>query len=187
MSNQSNNSGNRNFQRNRRSREPEHKINDFILHSRVRITGEGIESKVCDLQEAKDIASELGLDLVEINSTGIPPVCKIVNYQKFLYEKKKKEKEVRNANKSTTKEVKLGPQISDNDLDHKIKSSIKFLKEGNKVRAYVQFKARQIAFKEQGEIVLLKFIQALQDVGKPEFLPKMEGRSMFVIISPKAH
>lgn len=167
-------------------KEPLFRINDFIKAETVRIVGDDIESRVVSLREALDIADSLNLDLVEINSTSSPIVCRICDYSKFLYEKKKKDKEKRLSNKHTLKEIKLGAHIQEHDIAFKLKNTRKFLEEGDKVKAYIQFRGREIMYKEQGEIILLKFIESLQDVGKPESLPKLEGRSMFVIITPKA-
>ena len=178
-------SQNFNFQRKRPSKEPLFRINNLIQADRVRITGDNIESKIVSLKEALSISQELGLDLVEINSSSSPVVCRICDYSKFLYEKKKKDKEKKNANKHSLKEIKLGAHIQEHDVAFKLKNTRKFLEHGNKVKAYIQFKGREIVYKEQGEIILLKFIEALSDVGKPESLPKLEGKNMFVIITPK--
>lgn len=167
-------------------KEPLFRINDFIKAETVRIVGDDIESRVVSTREALDLADSLNLDLVEINSTSNPIVCRICDYSKFLYEKKKKDKEKRLSNKHTLKEIKLGAHIQEHDIAFKLKNTRKFLEEGDKVKAYIQFRGREIMYKEQGEIILLKFIESLQDVGKPESLPKLEGRSMFVIITPKA-
>jgi len=175
-----------NFPRkNRFSREPLFKINNLIKAETVRITGENIESKIINLQEAIAISESLGLDLVEINGESNPVICKICDYSKFLYEKKKKDKEKKNANKHSLKEMKLGAHINQHDIDFKLKNSRKFLENGDKIKAYIQFRGREIIYKEQGELVLLRFIESLSDIGKPENFPKLEGKSMFVIISPK--
>lgn len=175
-----------NFPRkNKFSKEPLFRINNFIRADKVRIIGDNIESKIISLQEAISLAQELELDLVEINSSSNPIICKICDYSKFLYEKKKKDKEKKNANKHTLKEIKLGAHIQQHDVDFKLKNTRKFLEHGDKVKAYIQFKGREIIYKEQGEIILLKFIESLSDIGKPESLPKLEGKNMFVIISPK--
>jgi translation initiation factor IF-3 len=169
----------------RPNKEPLFKINRFITADTVRITGDNIESKIVSLREALNISEELGLDLVEINGKSNPIVCKICDYSKFLYEKKKKDKEKKNANKHSLKEIKLGANIQEHDVAFKLKNSRKFLENGDKIKAYIQFRGREIVYKEQGELVLLKFIEALNDVGKPESLPKLEGKNMFVIITPK--
>lgn len=177
-----------NFQRKGRfgPKEPQHRINNLIRADSVRIIGDDIESRVVSLSQALEIAESLGLDLVEINSSSNPIICKVCDYSKFLYEKKKKDKEKRLSNKHSLKEVKLGAHIQEHDIAFKLKQSRKFLEDGDKVKAYIQFRGREIMYKEQGEIILLKFIESLSDVGKPEALPKLEGRSMFVIISPKS-
>lgn len=167
-------------------KEPLFRINEFIKSDVVRVVGDDIESKVMGLRDALDLADSLNLDLVEINSTSNPIICRICDYSKFLYEKKKKDKEKRLSNKHTLKEVKLGAHIQEHDIAFKLKNTRKFLEEGDKVKAYIQFRGREIMYKEQGEIILLKFLESLQDIGKPESLPKLEGRSMFVIITPKA-
>lgn len=170
-----------------RGRKPDHgfKINENIKASQVRVVGDNIISEVCSINEAIKMANELNLDLVEISPDASPPVCKIVDFQKFLYEKKKKEKDSKNSNKATLKEIKLGPNIGDHDMTFKVKNSIEFIQKGHKVKAFLKFKGREMTHKSKGEIVLLKFITALEDYGKPEFLPKMEGTSMYVIITPK--
>ena len=172
----------------RRKDDHGYKINNNIRAQEVRVTGENIESAVCSLQEALAIAINAGLDLVEISATANPPVVKVIDFQKFIYEKKKKEKELKQSNKSnTTKEIKLGHNIGDHDVEFKTKNSIEFLKKGHKISIYIQFRGREIAHKERGEIVMLKFIQSLEEFGKPESLPKLEGKNMYAIIAPKKH
>jgi len=163
----------------------EHRINNLITHPEVRITGDGIETKICSLSEAIALSEAIGLDLVEINSTTNPPICKIVDYGKFLYEKKKKEKENSSGNKTTLKEIRLGPNTQDNDLVYRSKQAIDFLKEGHKVKISMKFRGREMAFKSKGEIIILKFLQTIEEVGKPEYMPKMEGNNMFVTVTPK--
>jgi translation initiation factor IF-3 len=132
------------------------------------------------------MAIEQDLDLVEISPNAVPPVCKIVDYNKFIYEQKKKMKEIKsNAKQTVIKEIRFGPNTSDHDFQFKLKHAIGFLEGGEKVRAYVHFKGRAIVYKEQGEILLLKFAQALEDVGKVEQLPKLEGKRMFLTVAPK--
>lgn len=127
----------------------------------------------------------MGLDLVEIAPNVDPPVCKVVEYQKFLYEKKKKEKELKaKTAKSVLKEIRFGPNTDDHDFNFKVKHAVKFLEDGAKVKAFVHFKGRSIAYKEQGEIILLKFAQALEEYGKVEMLPKLEGNRMFLHMVP---
>lgn len=132
------------------------------------------------------MAKNLEMDLVEISPNVNPPVCKIMNYQKFLYEQKKKQKEMKAKNaKIVVKEIRLGPQTDDHDFNFKLKHAIRFLEEGNKVKVEVFFRGRTIVFKEQGETQLLKFAEALLEYGKPEMLPKLEGKKMMMIIAPK--
>jgi translation initiation factor IF-3 len=151
----------------------------------VRLVGENIEADVYPLEVARRMAKERELDLVEIVPTADPPVCRIVDYQKFLYEKKKKEKEVKaKTAKSVMKEIRFGPNTDEHDFNFKVKHAIKFLEEGAKVKAYVHFKGRTIAYKEKGEIILLKFAQELEEYGKVEMLPKLEGNRMFLHLAP---
>lgn len=132
------------------------------------------------------MARSQGLDLVEISPTADPPVCKIVDYSKFKYEQKKKQKEIKaKAQKTVVKEIRFGPNTDDHDFNFKLNHAIKFLKEGSKVKAYVHFVGRTIVFKERGEILLLKFAQALEEFGKVELLPKLEGKRMSIILAPK--
>jgi translation initiation factor IF-3 len=132
------------------------------------------------------MADELGLDLVEISPNADPPVCKIVDYQKFLYQQKKKQKEIKaKSTKIIVKEVRFGPQTDEHDYNFKLKHSIKFLQDGAKVKAFVFFKGRSILYKEQGEILLLKLAQDLEEYGKIEQMPKLEGKRMIMFISPK--
>jgi translation initiation factor IF-3 len=133
------------------------------------------------------LAQENGLDLVEISPSAAPPVCKVIDYAKFKYEQKKKQKEIKsNAAKTVVKEIRFGPNTDDHDFDFKLKHAINFLKDGAKVKAYVHFVGRTIVFKERGEMLLLKFAQALEDYGQVEQLPKMEGKRMNIFVSPKA-
>src|SRR5215216_4418390 len=167
-------------------KEPEHRINNFIRVPQVRLVGDNVEVGVYPTQEALKMAQAQQLDLVEISPNADPPVCKIIDYNKFLYDKKKKEKEMKAKSKaSEVKEIRFTPGTDDHDFDFKAKHAEKFLKDGNKVKAYVQFKGRAIQFKERGELVLLKFAERLADVGLPEGLPKLEGKRMLMIISPK--
>ncbi len=132
------------------------------------------------------MADSLNLDLVEISPTANPPVCKIIDYQKFLYEQKKKQKEMKAKNvKIVVKEIRLGPQTDEHDFNFKLKHAIRFLQEGNKVKVEVFFRGRTIIYKDQGETQLLKFAEALLEYGKPEMLPKLEGKKMMMIIAPK--
>ena len=169
-----------------RQQEPEHRINERIRVPQVRLVGDNIEVGIYSTQEALKIAESLELDLVEISPQADPPVCKAIDYKKFLYEKKKKEKEMKaNAKQSEVKEVRFTPGTDDHDFDFKAKHAEGFLKDGNKVKAYVQFKGRAIMFKERGELVLLKFAERLAEVGTPETLPKLEGKRMFLMLTPK--
>ena len=172
--------------RGRRSLEPEHRINAKVIAPEVRLVGENVEQGVYSREEALRLSQELELDLVEISGNAVPPVCRIVDYKKFLYEQKKKQKEMKAKQVNVTvKEIRFGPNTDDHDFSFKLKHAQEFLKEGSKVRAYVFFKGRSIVFKERGEILLLKFIQELADMGVPELLPKLEGKKMFVVIAPK--
>jgi translation initiation factor IF-3 len=159
----------------------------MIRVPQVRLVGDNVEVGVYPTQEALKMAQEQQLDLVEISPTADPPVCKIIDYNKFLYEKKKKEKEQKAKSKtSEVKEIRFTPNTDDHDFDFKAKHAEKFLKEGNKVKAYVQFKGRAIQFKERGELLLLKFAERLNDAGVLEGMPKMEGKRMLAIWAPKS-
>lgn len=150
------------------------------------MVGENIEVGVYSIAEALVMAKDEGLDLVEISPKAEPPVCKIIDYSKFKYEQKKKQKEIKaKAQKTVIKEIRFGPNTDDHDFNFKLKHAINFLKEGAKVRAYVHFYGRTIVFKERGEILLLKFAQALEEYGKVEQLPKLERKRMYVIMAPK--
>jgi translation initiation factor IF-3 len=148
--------------------------------------GENIEPKVMDIRDALDLADEMELDLVEISPNAEPPVCKIVDYQKFLYQQKKKQKEIKaNAAKIVVKEIRFGPNTDDHDYNFKLKHAINFLEEGAKVRAYVFFKGRSILFKDQGEKLLARFVSDLDEYGKVDQTPRLEGKRMIIILSPK--
>ena len=150
------------------------------------MVGENVESAVMRRPEALALAQSLELDLVEISPKAVPPVCRITEYKKFLYDQKKKQKEIKaNQAKVTVKEIRFGPNTDDHDFQFKLKHGREFLKEGNKLKAYVFFRGRTIVFKERGEILLLKFAQELEDVGTVEQLPKLEGKRMTVIFNPK--
>ncbi|MFY0628113.1 MAG: translation initiation factor IF-3 [Reichenbachiella sp.] len=166
--------------------EEPYKVNDKISAWEVRVVGENVKVDVYKLPKALELAKEQGLDLVEISPNAEPPVCKIVDYSKFKYEQKKKQKEIKaKAHKSVLKEIRFGPNTDDHDFNFKLNHAIKFLGEGAKVKAYVHFVGRTIVFKERGEILLLKFAQALEDYAKVEQLPKLEGKRMFLMLSPK--
>lgn len=163
-----------------------HKINEFIKSPLIRIVGENIESKIVKVEEGLSIAYESGLDLVEISPNSNPPVCKVIDYKKFLYDQKRKEKENKqNSSKVIIKEIRLSPHTDEHDFNFKVNNSIKFLKDKNKVKVYVFFKGRMISYKEQGELILLKFATALSEYGKVENLPKLEGKKMIMMVAPK--
>ncbi len=176
--------------------EPRFQINGQIRASKIRLVGENlndiaetigkpVEPGVYSTRHAQEMANAMDLDLVEISPKADPPVCKIINYKKFLYQRKKKEKEIKsNTVKTEIKEIRFGPNTDDHDFNFKCKHAEKFLQGGKKVRATVQFRGRSIVFKERGELLLLKFIQELEEFGYAEALPKMEGRKMFVFIAP---
>ena len=151
----------------------------------VRLVGENIEGGVYPTRKALEIAEELELDLVEISPNATPPVCKVIDYKKFLYEQKKRDKEMKaKATKVVIKEIRFGPQTDDHDYEFKKKHGEKFLKEGSKVKAYVFFKGRSIIYKDQGEILLLRLATDLEDYGKVEQMPKLEGKRMTMFIAP---
>src|SRR6187200_1532039 len=167
-------------------KEAEHRINNFIRVPQVRLVGENVEVGVYSTQEALKMAQDQQLDLVEISPTADPPVCKIIDYNKFLYEKKRKEKEMKaKAKVSEVKEIRFTPGTDDHDFDFKAKHAEKFLKDGNKVKAYVQFKGRAIMFQDRGQLLLLKFAERLAEAGVLESMPKLEGKRMFAIFTPK--
>jgi translation initiation factor IF-3 len=150
------------------------------------VVGENLEPQIMSIQEALRLADELELDLVEISPNAEPPVCKIIDYQKFLYQQKKKQKEIKaNASKIVVKEIRFGPNTDDHDYNFKLKHAINFLEEGAKVRAYVFFKGRSILFKEQGEQLLARFVTDLDEYGKVDQMPRLEGKRMIIILSPK--
>ncbi len=152
----------------------------------VRVVGDEIETQVMSIQDALRLADKLELDLVEISPNADPPVCKIIDYQKYLYQQKKKQKESKaKAAKIVVKELRFGPNTDDHDYNFKLKHAIRFLEEGAKVRAYVFFKGRSILFKEQGEVLLLRFANDLEEYGKVEQLPRLEGKRMIISFSPK--
>ncbi len=169
-----------------RKKEAEHKINHLITAQEVRLTGENVETAIYPINEAIKLAEAQELDLVEISPNAVPPVCRIIDYSKFLYEQKKKQKEIKSKTRQTIiKDIRFGPNTDDHDFQFKLKHAESFLSSGEKVRAFVHFKGRSIVYKEQGEILLLKFAQALEDLGKVELLPKLEGKRMFLTLSPK--
>ncbi|RLD91290.1 MAG: translation initiation factor IF-3 [Bacteroidetes bacterium] len=167
-------------------KEDPHKINERIKAPVVRLVGGNVESDIYQLRDALQKARELELDLVEISPTANPPVCKIMDYKKFLYEQKKKQKEIKaKSAKIVVKEIRLGPNTDDHDFDFKLKHAIKFLQEGAKVKVDVFFKGRSIIYKDKGELILLRFAEALEEYGKVERLPKLEGKRMIMIVAPK--
>jgi translation initiation factor IF-3 len=170
----------------RREEKEEHKINEKIDAREVRLVFEGAEPQVVSTSEALKMAEEQELDLVEISPNAVPPVCKIMDYRKFLYNQKRKQKELKaKQSKVVLKEVRFGPNTDDHDFNFKLAHARKFLEEGNKVKAYVFFRGRTIVFKDRGEILLLKFAQELADIGAVEQLPKLEGKRMIIMINPK--
>lgn len=161
-------------------------INEQIRAREVRLVGDNVETGIYSIHEALKLAEELELDLVEISPTAQPPVCKILDYQKYLYQQKKKQKELKaKATKVVIKEIRFGPQTDDHDYNFKLKHAIGFLQEGSKVKAYVFFKGRSILFKEQGEVLLLRFANDLEDYGKVEQMPLLEGKRMIIMLAPK--
>jgi len=164
-----------------------HKINELIRAESIRLVGENIEKPgVYSLREALKLADELELDLIEISPNADPPVCRIADYQKFLYQQKKKQKEMKSkAIKVVVKEIRFGPNTDEHDYNFKLKHAQKFLEEGAKLKAYVFFKGRTILYKEKGEILLLKLAQDLEELGKVDQLPRLEGKRMIMMLSPK--
>lgn len=161
-------------------------VNEQIRAKDVRIVGDGIEPKVVPIREALRIADEMGLDLVMISPNATPSVCRIVDFSKFIYQLKKKQKEAKAKQvKTEVKEIRFGPQTDDHDYNFKLKHAIGFLKDGDKVKAYVFFKGRSILFKDQGEKILSRFTADLEEYGKLEQAPLLEGKKMIIFISPK--
>ena len=166
-------------------KEAEHRINRRITSPIVRVVGENVEAAIMSLKEALRLAEDKGLDLVEISPSANPPVCKVIDYQKFLYEQKRKQKEIKaKSAKIVVKEIRLGPQTDEHDFNFKLNHAKRFLSEGSKVKVDVFFRGRTIVYKEQGEAMLLKFAEALLEFGKPESMPKLEGKRMIMIIQP---
>ncbi|MDO7741453.1 MAG: translation initiation factor IF-3 [Flavobacteriales bacterium] len=161
-------------------------MNDKITVAEVRLVGDNVEPCVMKTQDAINLALEMELDLVEISPKAEPPVCRITEYKKFLYDQKKKQKEIKaKQQKVVVKEIRFGPNTDDHDFQFKLKHARKFLEEGSKLKAYVFFRGRTIVFKERGEILLLKFAQELEDIGVVEQLPRLEGKRMTIIFNPK--
>ena len=164
----------------------QHRINEQIRCREVRIVGDDIESEVLPTKQAIQLAQQKGLDLVEISPNAVPPVCRLINYSKFLYQQKKRQKELKAKQvKIEVKEIRFGPQTDEHDYNFKLKHAIEFLSEGDKVKAYVFFRGRSILFKEQGELLLLRFANDLEEYGKVEQMPVLEGKRMIVFIAPK--
>ena len=187
---------NRNFQRksdpkdqfrtNEQIRVPEVRLVGDNLEALSETVGQTVESDIYPTRKVREWAERMGLDVVEIAATAKPPVVRIIDYNKFLYEKKKKEKEIKaKAAKTVVKEIRFGPNTDDHDFEFKLRHARGFLEDGAKVKAYVQFKGRTIVFKERGELLLLKFLKELEEYGAAEALPKMEGRRMSVMVQPK--
>ena len=163
-----------------------HNINGDIKAEEVRLVGDNVEVGVYAVQKALELAREQELDLVEISPNAVPPVCKIIDYRKFLYEQKKREKVIKaKATKVIIKEIRFGPQTDDHDFEFKKRHAEKFLKEGAKLKAFVFFKGRSIVYKDQGEILLLPLAQELEEFGKVEQMPQLEGKRMTMFIAPK--
>ena len=164
----------------------QYRTNERIRVREVRLVGDNVEQGVYPTSQALKIAEEQGLDLVEISPNAAPPVCRVIDYQKFLYQQKKRLKEQKAKSvKVVVKEIRFGPQTDDHDYDFKLKHAKGFLEEGAKVKAYVFFKGRSILFKEQGEVLLLRFANDLEDYGKVEQMPVLEGKRMIIMITPK--
>ncbi|WP_430682125.1 translation initiation factor IF-3 [Maribacter aestuarii] len=170
----------------RRENKNPHNINEKILAPEVRLVGDNVEVGVYPIRKALDLSNELELDLVEISPKAKPPVCKIIDYKKFLYEQKKRDKAMKaKASKVVVKEIRFGPNTDDHDYEFKKKHAEKFLKDGAKLKAYVFFKGRSIVYKDQGEILLLKLASELEELGKVEQMPRLEGKRMTMFIAPK--
>ncbi len=167
-------------------KEDAHRINHKIRVDEVRLVGDNVEVGVYPTKKALALAEEQELDLVEISPKAVPPVCKIMDYKKFLYEQKKRDKALKTkATKVTIKEIRFGPNTDEHDYEFKKKHAVKFLSEGAKLKAYVFFKGRSIIYKDQGQILLLRLAQELEEYGKVEQMPKLEGKRMIMFIAPK--
>ena len=150
------------------------------------MVGDGVEANIVSLEEALKTANRLGLDLVEISPKAEPPVCKIIDYKKFVYDQKKRQKAIKAKTlKVVIKEIRFGPNTGEHDFNFKLKHAEKFLQDGAKVKAFVFFRGRTIIFKENGEILLLRLAQALEEFGVVESMPKLEGKRMIMLIAPK--
>jgi len=176
----------RQFRTNREISVPEIRLVGDNLEEVSEAAGRKIETGVFSTREVQSWANQMGLDLVEISPKADPPVCRIIEFNKFVYEKKRKEKEIKAKTVQTVvKEIRFGPNTDDHDFDFKLRHAKKFLEEGHKVKAYVQFRGRSIVFKDRGELLLLRFMKELEELGAAEQLPQMEGRRMHVILAPK--
>ena len=172
--------------RNDRNKE-QFRVNERINVPEVRLVGDNITTGVYSISKALQMAEDMGLDLVEISTNAAPPVCKIIDYQKFLYQQKKRQKEQKaKAVRIVVKEIRFGPQTDDHDYNFKLRHAKEFLDDGAKVKAYVFFKGRSILFKEQGEVLLLRFATDLEEYGKVEQMPALEGKRMIIMISPSS-
>lgn len=179
------NGGRGRFDRNKKDK-PEHAVNDEIRASEVRLVGDNVTEGIYPIAQAISIADNLGLDLIEIAPMATPPVCRIMDYQKFQYQQRKRLKEQKaKSTKVVVKEIRFGPQTDEHDYNFKLKHAIGFLKEGSKVKSYVFFKGRSILFKEQGEVLLLRFANDLEEYGKLDQMPVLEGKRMTIMLSPK--
>ena len=164
----------------------QYRVNEQIRVREVRIVGDGIESTVMPTLKAIQMAEQRGVDLVEISPNAEPPVCRLIDYSKFIYQQKKKQKEMKaKQTVVNVKEIRFGPQTDDHDYNFKLKHALGFLSDGDKVKAYVFFKGRSILFKEQGEVLLLRFASDLEEYGKVESMPVLEGKRMIMFIAPK--
>ena len=164
----------------------QYRINERIRAKEVRLVGDNMEQGVYPLSRALEIAKTQNLDLIEISPSAVPPVCRILDYQKFIYQQKKRQKEQKAKSvKIVVKEIRFGPQTDDHDYNFKLKHAKNFLEEGAKVKAYVFFRGRSILFKEQGEVLLLRFANDLEDCAKVEQLPALEGKKMIIMLAPK--
>lgn len=170
---------------NERSSKDPYNTNEHIRAKEVRLVGDNVEQGIYPIEKALRIAEQQGLDLIEISPNAEPPVCRILDYQKYLYQQKKRQKEQKaKAAKVVVKEIRFGPQTDDHDYNFKLKHAIGFLKEGSKVKAYVFFRGRSILFKEQGEVLLLRFANDLEEYGKVEMMPVLEGKRIIIMLTP---
>lgn len=169
----------------RRTEKDPYATNEQIRAREVRLVGDNVEPGIYPIDKARKIAASMELDLIEISPTAEPPVCRVLDYQKFLYQQKKRQKEQKQkASKVVVKEIRFGPQTDDHDYNFKLKHAQGFLKEGSKVKAYVFFRGRSILFKEQGEVLLLRFANDLEELGKVEMMPVLEGKRMSIMLAP---